>query len=102
MSRQRLRPSLGESSQISCPRCLGQGTIRGAESLALSIIRLIEEEALKENTARVNAILPVEIASFLMNEKRQTIIDIEKRQHTQVVVVPNPYFTTPQYQVERI
>lgn len=102
MSRQRLRPSLGESSQISCPRCLGQGTIRGAESLALSIIRIIEEEALKENTAQVRAIMPVEIASFLMNEKRQTIIDIEKRQQVQVIVVPNPYFTTPHYQVERI
>lgn len=102
MSRQRLRPSLGESSQISCPRCLGHGTIRGAESLALSIIRLIEEESLKENTAKVKAILPVEIASFLMNEKRQTIIDIEKRQQVEVIIVPNPYITTPHYQVERI
>src|SRR5579862_8435613 len=102
MSRQRLRPSLGESSQISCPRCLGQGTIRGIESLALSIIRLIEEEALKENTAQVRAILPIEIASFLLNEKRPAIIDIEKRQQVAVIIVPNPYFTTPQYEVERI
>jgi len=102
MSRQRLRPSLGDSSHTSCPRCSGQGTIRGVESLALSIIRLIEEHALKENTAQVRAILPVEIASFLMNEKRQAIIDIETRQTITVVIVPNPHFTTPQYEVERI
>lgn len=102
MSRQRLRPSLGESSHISCPRCLGQGTIRGVESLALSIIRLIEEHALKENTAQVRAILPIEIASFLLNEKRQAIIDIETRQSVTVMIVPNQYFTTPQYEVERI
>ena len=102
MSRQRLRPSLGDSSHISCPRCSGQGTIRGVESLALSIIRLIEEHALKENTAQVRAVLPVEIASFLMNEKRQAIIDIETRQTITVMIVPNPHFTTPQYEVERI
>jgi len=102
MSRQRLRPSLGESSHISCPRCLGQGTIRGIESLALSIIRIIEENALKENTAQVRAILPIEIASFLLNEKRQAIIDIEQRQKVDVIIVPSPHFTTPQYEVERI
>jgi ribonuclease E len=102
MSRQRLRPSLGESSHISCPRCLGQGTIRGIESLALSIIRLIEEQALKENTSQVRAIMPVEIASFLLNEKRQAIIDIESRQKVSVIIVPNQHFTTPQYEVERI
>jgi ribonuclease E len=102
MSRQRLRPSLGESSQISCPRCLGQGTIRGIESLALSIIRLIEEHALKENTAQVRAVLPIEIATFLLNEKRQAIISIEQRQNVGVVIVPNPHFVTPQYEVERI
>lgn len=102
MSRQRLRPSLGESSHISCPRCLGQGTIRGIESLALSVIRLIEEEALKENTSQVRAILPIEIASFLLNEKRQAIIDIESRQKVSVIIVPNQHLTTPQYEVERI
>lgn len=102
MSRQRLRPSLGESSQITCPRCLGQGTIRGIESLALSVIRLIEEQAIKENTAQVRALLPIEIATFLLNEKRQAIIDIEKRQQVSVIIVPNPHFTTPQYEVERI
>ncbi len=102
MSRQRLRPSLGESSHISCPRCLGQGTIRGIESLALSIIRIIEEHALKENTAQVRAILPIEIASFLLNEKRQAIIDIESRQKVAVIIVPNQHMTTPHYEVERI
>lgn len=102
MSRQRLRPSLGESSHISCPRCLGQGTIRGIESLALSIIRIIEEHALKENTAQVRAILPIEIASFLLNEKRQAIIDIENRQKVAVIIVPNQHMTTPHYEVERI
>jgi ribonuclease E len=102
MSRQRLRSSLGESSHISCPRCLGQGTIRGIESLALSIIRIIEEHALKENTAQVRAILPIEIASFLLNEKRQAIIDIESRQKVAVIIVPNQHMTTPHYEVERI
>lgn len=102
MSRQRLRPSLGESSQITCPRCLGQGTIRGIESLALSIIRLIEENAMKENTAQVRAIVPVEIATYLLNEKRNAIIEIEKRQEVVVIIVPNPHFLTPHYEVERI
>lgn len=102
MSRQRLRPSLGESSRITCPRCIGQGTIRGIESLGLSIIRIIEEEALKENTAQVRAILPIEIAAYLLNEKRQSIIDIEKRQGVSVIVVPSSHFLTPQYEVERI
>ncbi len=102
MSRQRLRPSLGESSQISCPRCLGQGTIRGIESLALSIIRIIEEHAMKENTAQVRAVLPIEIATFLLNEKRQAIMGIEERQKVSVIIVPNPHFVTPHYEVERI
>lgn len=102
MSRQRLRPSLGESSEITCPRCSGQGTIRGIESLGLSIIRLIEEEAIKDNTAQVRALLPIEIATFLLNEKRQTIMNIEARQDVSVILVPNPHFTTPQYEVERI
>lgn len=102
MSRQRLRPSLGESSRVTCPRCLGQGTIRGIESLGLSVIRIIEEEALKENTAQVRAILPTEIAAYLLNEKRQAIIDIEKRQHVTVIVVPSAHLLTPQYEVERI
>jgi len=102
MSRQRLRPSLGESSEITCPRCLGQGTIRGIESLALSIIRLIEENAIKDNTLEVRAILPIEIATYLLNEKRQSIIDIEARQNVIVLVIPNQHFITPHYEVERI
>lgn len=102
MSRQRLRPSLGEATRITCPRCQGQGTIRGIESLGLSIIRIIEEEALKDNTAEVRAILPTEIAAYLLNEKRQAIIDIEKRQGVAVIVVPSSHLLTPQYEVERI
>lgn len=102
MSRQRLRPSLGESSRVTCPRCSGQGTIRGIESLGLSVIRIIEEEALKENTAQVRAILPTEVAAYLLNEKRQAIIDIEKRQQVAVIVVPSAHLLTPQYEVERI
>lgn len=102
MSRQRLRPSLGESSRVTCPRCIGHGTIRGIESLGLSIIRIIEEEALKDNTAQVRAILPVEIAAYLLNEKRQAIIDIEKRQSVTVIVIPRANLLTPQYEVERI
>lgn len=102
MSRQRLRPSLGESSRVTCPRCLGQGTIRGIESLGLSVIRIIEEEALKDNTAQVRAILPTEVAAYLLNEKRQSIIDIEKRQNVSVIVVPSSHMLTPQYEVERV
>lgn len=102
MSRQRLRPSLGESSRVTCPRCLGQGTIRGIESLGLSVIRIIEEEALKENTAQVRTIVPAEIAAYLLNEKRQAIIDIEKRQNVSIIVVPSAHLLTPQYEVERI
>lgn len=102
MSRQRLRSSLGESRHIRCPRCLGQGTIRSNESLALSIMRLLEEEAIKENTAQVRANLPVEIGTFLLNEKRQAIMDIEKRQQVAVIIVPNAHFMTPHYEVERI
>src|SRR3990167_8652666 len=102
MSRQRLRPSLGESSRITCPRCQGQGTIRGIESLGLSVIRLIEEEALKDNTAQVRSVLPTEIAAYLLNEKRQAIIDIEKRQKVAVIIIPSAQLLTPQYEVERI
>lgn len=102
MSRQRLRPSLGESSQITCPRCSGQGTIRGVESLALSVLRVIEEEAMKENTARVLAQLPIDVATYLLNEKRDILADIEKRQKTEIVLVPNLHLETPHYDVQRI
>ncbi len=102
MSRQRLRSSLGESSQMVCPRCSGQGTIRGVESIALSILRVIEEEAMKDKTARVIAQVPVDVATFLLNEKRRILSDIEKRQKVQILLVPNTHLETPHYDVERI
>ncbi|UDG80803.1 Ribonuclease E [Candidatus Hartigia pinicola] len=103
MSRQRLSPSLGESSHHVCPRCSGTGTIRDNESLSLSILRLIEEEALKENTHEVHAIVPVQIASYLLNEKRKAVSVIETRQHhVSVVIVPNEQMQTPHFHVIRI
>ncbi|OPX55267.1 ribonuclease E [Oceanospirillum multiglobuliferum] len=102
MSRQRLRPSLGETSGVVCPRCEGQGTIRDVKSLALSIMRLIEEEAMKDRTAQIRAILPVNVATFLLNEKRAILSDIERRQDVEVVVVPNPDMETPHYEVLRM
>ena len=102
MSRQRLRPSLGESSQQVCPRCKGQGTIRGVESLALSILRILEEEAMKENTHRIVAQLPVSVATFLLNEKRRAILDIEQRQQVEILLLPNEHIQTPDYQIERV
>ncbi len=101
MSRQRLRPSLGESTQHVCPRCSGHGFIRGVESLALSVLRIVEEEAMKENTARIVAHLPVDVATFLLNEKRQAIYDIERRQSISVVLVPNIHLETPNFNIER-
>jgi ribonuclease E len=102
MSRQRLRPSLGESSKVVCPRCNGQGSIRGIESLALAVLRMIEEDGMKENTARVVAQLPVEVATFLLNEKRHSLNDIEKRHEISVVLVPNIYLQSPHYEITRI
>ena len=102
MSRQRLRPSLGETSGMVCPRCEGQGTIRDVKSIALSILRLIEEEAMKENTAQIRAVLPVSVATFLLNEKRSPLYDIEKRQQVEVLVIPNPDMHTPHYDVVRV
>ncbi len=102
MSRQRLRPSLGEASQQVCPRCSGHGTIRGVESLSLSVLRIIEEEAMKENTGRIVAQLPVDMATFLLNEKRQPIHDIEQRQSVEVIIIPNTRMETPNYTIERV
>lgn len=102
MSRQRLSPSLGESSHHVCPRCQGTGKIRDNESLSLSILRLIEEEALKENTKQVHTIVPVEIASYLLNEKRRAISNIEKRHDVDVIVVPNEAMETPHFSVFRV
>ncbi len=102
MSRQRLRSSLGESSQLVCPRCNGQGTIRGIESSALSILRIVEEESMKEKTARIIAQVPVDVAAFLLNEKREMLFDIEKRQNIKIFLIPNRDMETPHYTVQRI
>lgn len=102
MSRQRLRPSLGESSQMPCPRCSGHGYIRSVESLALAVLRLVEEEAMKENTARVLAQVPIDVATFLLNEKRNVISDTESRNSVDVFILPNPNMETPHYSVERV
>lgn len=102
MSRQRLRPSLGESIQIACPRCKGEGSIRNVESLSLAILRLIEEEAMKETSARIEAQLPIAVATFLLNEKRTAVSAIERRHGTHVVLIPNPDLETPHYEVKRI
>ncbi|TNE72291.1 MAG: ribonuclease E [Gammaproteobacteria bacterium] len=102
MSRQRLRPSLGETRSEVCPRCEGQGTIRGIESLALSIMRLIYEESSKEKTGEVRAVVPVSVATFLLNEKRRQLAEIERRQEVDVVVVPVPHMETPHFEILRI
>ena len=102
MSRQRLRPSLGEASNIPCPRCDGQGTIRGIESLALAVLRIIEEESMKDMTAKVIAQLPVDAATFLLNEKRSSISEIEHRHDVQIILVPTPSMETPQYLIQRV
>jgi ribonuclease E len=102
MSRQRLRPSIGESAYKTCPRCTGFGTIRGTESLALAILRIIGEEARKERTAKVIAQLPVEVATYLLNEKRDWVQNLETRHATQVVLVANSHLETPHYDVRRV
>ncbi|MDX1698697.1 MAG: Rne/Rng family ribonuclease, partial [Thiohalobacterales bacterium] len=102
MSRQRLRPSLGESSQIVCPRCTGQGTIRGVESLSLSVLRIIEEEVMKEKTQRVIAHVPVDVGTFLLNEKRDLLTELEARHGIGVMLIPSPALETPNFDVQRI
>ncbi|MFT5133020.1 MAG: ribonuclease E [Gammaproteobacteria bacterium] len=102
MSRQRLRPSLDESSSIPCPQCDGQGTIRGVDSLSLAVLRIIEEEAMKDSTAKVIAQLPVEAATFLLNEKRQAIRDVETRLDVEIVIVPSTNMVIPHYRVQRV
>ncbi len=102
MSRQRLRPSLGDSSGVSCPRCEGQGTIRNIQSLALALMRIIEDEAMKENTRQVNVQVPVDLAAYLLNEKRQAVLTLEERHQIRIILLPNPHMVTPQYQVVRI
>ena len=100
MSRQRLRPSLNEANQITCPRCHGQGTIRNIKSLALSIIHLIEEKASKEKCNQVHAQVPINVATYLVNEHRQSIDKIEKMHSVNIIVIPNPYMEPPQYEIE--
>ncbi|WP_347252489.1 Rne/Rng family ribonuclease [Legionella sp.] len=102
MSRQRLRLSLGENAQEVCPRCEGRGTVRNVQSQGLAITRLIEEEALKEKTAEVQVQLPVELATFIINEKRDFILNIEKRHNVNVLIISNPYLHSPQYSIVRL
>lgn len=102
MSRQRLRPSLGETTSKVCPRCSGQGTIRSTKSLALSILRLVEEEAQKERSAEIRAIAPISVATYLLNEKRKTISGIESHNNTRVVIVPSEDLVTPHFEVQRL
>lgn len=102
MSRQRLRPSLEETTSKMCPRCSGQGTIRSTRSLALSILRLVEEEAKKERSAEIRAVVPVPVATYLLNEKRDAIHKIESRNRTRIVILPNENMVTPHYEVARL
>ncbi len=102
MSRQRMRPSLGDSTQLPCPRCKGQGTIRNVESVALSVLRILEEEAMKKGTEKVIAHLPIECATFLLNEKRHAIEQIETRLKVGIIVLPSKHLETPAYDIERV
>ena len=102
MSRQRLRPSLGETSAIVCPRCSGQGTIRDIKSLALAILRLLQEEVGKDQTSEVRAIVPVDVASFLLNEKRNVINNLEQSSRVRVLIIPNTHMETPHFETLRL
>ena len=102
LSRQRLRPALSETTHIKCPRCSGMGTIRGVESMSLALLRLIGEEARKERTGRVIAQVPVDVATYLINEKRDWLNQIESRDKVSLVIVPNPHLQTPAYTLRRI
>ncbi|TXI20158.1 MAG: Rne/Rng family ribonuclease [Nitrosomonas sp.] len=102
LSRQRLRPSLGESNYIPCTRCHGTGFIRGTDSSALHILRIVQEEAMKENTSALHVQLPVDVATYLLNEKRAEIFDIEMRQRINIILIPNIYIETPNYTITRL
>ncbi|HTT03763.1 MAG TPA: Rne/Rng family ribonuclease [Steroidobacteraceae bacterium] len=102
MSRQRLRPSLGESSHLVCPRCNGIGSIRSIESLTLSILRLLGEDARKERTARLVVQVPVDVATYLINEKREALRALEDKSHVQILIVPNPHIQTPEFSIRRL
>ena len=101
LSRQRLQPSLGETSYITCPRCAGTGHVRSTESFALHLLRLLQEEAMKDNTGAVHLQVPVDVATFLLNEKRHDILSIEARHRVEVVLIPNMHFETPRYTLAR-
>ena len=102
LSRQRLRPALNEGSHITCPRCNGTGVIRDADSSALQVLRLLQEEAMKENTAAVHAQVPVDVATFLLNEKRSDITKIESRLKVNLILIPNRHLETPHHHIERL
>jgi ribonuclease E len=102
LSRQRLRPALSESSNVTCPRCNGTGHIRDTESSALQVLRIIQEEAMKENTAAIHCQVPVDVAAFLLNEKRAEVIKIESRFKVNVLLLPNKHLETPHYKLERL
>ena len=102
MSRQRMRPALSEAHEVDCPRCSGQGHIRGVESLALAVLRLSEEHAIKDHTAQVLVQVPPEVANYLLNEKRNAIAGIEARHKVPMLVIANPHFETPQFSIERV
>jgi ribonuclease E len=102
LSRQRLRPSLSEGSHVTCPRCNGTGHIRDTESSALQVLRIIQEEAMKENSAAIHVQAPVDVAAFLLNEKRGEILKIETRHRVTIILIPNKHLETPHYKLERI
>ncbi|MGK0171098.1 MAG: ribonuclease E, partial [Gammaproteobacteria bacterium] len=102
MSRQRLRPSLGEASLQVCPRCHGRGYMRGSESLSLAVLRVLEEEAMKDKTGRVIAKVPLDMGTFLLNEKREAVQEIAARHNVDIVIVPDPHLDTPNYEIERV
>ena len=102
LSRQRLQPSLEETTHSPCPRCHGTGFIRDTASTALHVLRILQEEAMKENTAAIHAQVPVDVATYLLNEKRSEIFQIEARLKVNVLLIPNPHLETPNYQVERL
>lgn len=102
MSRQRLRPSLEETSAVVCPRCAGQGAIRDVKSLCLSILRVLQEEANKKKSAEIRAIVPLSVASYLLNEKRNVIAGIEAQSKTRLLIIPNPSFETPHYEIQSL
>lgn len=102
LSRQRLKPALGESSHVACPRCADTGVIRGIESTALHVLRIIQEEAMKDNTGEVRAQVPVDVATFLLNEKRAELFAMEERLDVNVVLIPNIHLENPHYEINRI